>query len=430
MSGVRRQRPRLEPLQANALHFVALSRACQSTTTTYGVKAKAGRIAQKLMAIVIDTQRGRVFLPPTETVEAAGTKVIPDWRPTTPLYGKCRVNASLYGFDTYGDLFTPRQLVALTTFGDLIEEARDRIREDALASGLSADNECLDAGGCGAKAYSEAVSLYLAFAVDRVADYGSTISTWRTKDNAMRSTLASQAIPMTWDYAEGSPFASSSSGFIQSVTVVARAIELVATNCLGHASQCAAQAQEISAGRIVSTDPPYYNNIGYADLSDFFYVWLRRNLQSVFPELLATIAVPKQEELVATPYRHRSNVEAEAFFLEGMTQAMRALSKQAHPAVPLTIYYAFKQSESQAESGTTSTGWETFLEAVHRAGLALTGTWPMRTEGDNRQIGLSANALASSIVLVCRSRSLDAGSTSRRAFLRELNVVLQKRSMG
>jgi len=387
-------------------------------------EAQAGRIGQKLMAIVVDGPGGRIFLSPTEDEEALGIKPETEWKPTTPLQGKCRVNVSLYGFDTYGDLFTPRQLVALTTFSDLIAEARDKIHEDAVATGWPDDNRGLDAGGSGAKAYGEAISVYLAFAVDRVADYGSTIATWRTKDNAMRSSLASQSIPMTWDYAEGSPFASSSSGFIESVSVVARAIEFLATDFVGHASQCAAQTQEISTGRVVSTDPPYYNNIGYADLSDFFYVWLRRSLRTIFPELLATIAVPKADELVATPYRHASNEEAEAFFLEGMTQAMRSLSRQSHPGAPLTIYYAFKQSETEAEAGTTSTGWETFLEAVNRAGLALTGTWPMRTEGDNRQIGLGANALASSIVLVCRPRPGDAPSTSRRAFLRELNVLL------
>ncbi len=387
-------------------------------------EAQVGRIGQKLMAIIIDGPGGRIFLSPTEDVEALGTKPVPEWKPTTPLHGKCRVNVSLYGFDTYSDLFTSRQLVALTTFSDLIAEAREKIRLDAVTNGWPDDDKGLDTGGSGAKAYGEAVSVYLAFAVDRVADYGSTIATWRTKDNAMRSTLASQSIPMTWDYAEGSPFASSSSGFIESVTVVARAIEFLVTDFVGHASQCAAQTQQISTGRIVSTDPPYYNNIGYADLSDFFYVWLRRSLRTIFPELLATMAVPKADELVATPYRHASNEEAEAFFLEGMTQAMRGLSRQSHPGAPLTIYYAFKQSETEAEAGTSSAGWETFLEAVHRAGLALTGTWPMRTEGDNRQIGLGANALASSIVLVCRPRPADAPSTSRRAFLRELNVLL------
>lgn len=387
-------------------------------------EGQAGRLGQKLMATVVEGRSGRIFLSPTVEMEVAGARSTSEWKPATALHGKCRVNVSLYGPDTFGDLFTPRQLVALTTFSDLVSEAREKIRKDAGANGMTNDDKGLEAGSVGAKAYAEAVSLYLAFAVDRMADYGSTVATWRTKDNAMRSTLASQSIPMTWDYAEGSPFAASSSGFIESVVVVGRAIQFLVTSGAGHASQCAAQNQTLSAGRMVSTDPPYYNNIGYADLSDFFYVWLRRSLRDVFPELLATIAVPKEEELVATPYRHESNEEAERFFLEGMTQAMRGLSKQSHPGVPLTIYYAFKQSETQAESGTTSTGWETFLEAVHRAGLALTGTWPMRTEGDNRQIGLGANALASSIVLVCRPRPADASSISRRAFLRELNIVL------
>jgi putative DNA methylase len=387
-------------------------------------EGKAGRLGHKLMAMVIDSKSGRLFLPPSQSIEDAALAASPKWRPAAALHGKCRVNVALYGPDTFGDLFTPRQLVALTTLTDLVSEARVRIKEDAIAAGWLDDDTGLNDGGVGAKAYSEAVSLYLAFAVDRVADYGSTISTWRTKDNAMRSTLASQSIPMTWDYAEGSPFAASSSGFSESITVVARALEFLVTKTSGHASQCAAQTQTITQGRVVSTDPPYYNNIGYADLSDYFYVWLRCSLRDVFPELMATIAVPKEDELVATPYRHKTNEEAEAFFLEGMTEAMRGLSRQSHPGIPLTIYYAFKQSETQAESGTTSTGWETFLEAVYRAGLALTGTWPMRTEGDNRQIGLGANALASSIVLVCRPRPANAPSISRRSFQRELNTIL------
>jgi putative DNA methylase len=174
----------------------------------------------------------------------------------------------------------------------------------------------------------------------------------------------------------------------------------------------------------VSTDPPYYDNVGYADLSDFFFVWLRRSLRPVFSKLFSTIAVPKSEELVATPYRHGSKEQAEAFFVDGMTRAIRALAEHSHPAVPLTIYYAFKQSETETQAGNTSTGWEAFLEAVLRTGLALTGTWPMRTERSTRSIAMGTNALASSIVLVCRPRPADAPTTSRRAFLRELNQVL------
>ena len=312
----------------------------------------------------------------------------------------------------------------MTTFSEIITKIKTRIVKDALLAGISDDGYGLENGGCGATAYAEAIRVYLAFAVDRVADYGSSIATWRTKDSAMRSTLANQSIPMTWDYAEGSPFGKSSSGFIQSIAVVARAIEYFVTKFTGHASQDAAQSQTLSAGCFVSTDPPYYNNIGYADLSDFFYVWLRPTLRQIFPTLLSTMTVPKNEELVATPYRHENSKQAELFFLEGMTQAMQRLSTQAHLAAPITIYYAFRQSETKAGLGTSSTGWETFLEAVHRAGLILTGTWPVRTEGDNRQIGLKANALASSIVLVCRKRPSDAPTASRREFLRELNTVL------
>ena len=191
-----------------------------------------------------------------------------------------------------------------------------------------------------------------------------------------------------------------------------------------YSQQNESQNQRVSAGKVVSTDPPYYDNIGYADLSDFFYIWLRRALKPIFPSLFATLAVPKAEELVAPPYRHGSKDVAEAFFLDGMTQAMQRLASQAHPCLPITVYYAFKQSETKAEAGAISTGWETFLDAVIRSGLSLTGTWPMKTEGAGRIIARDSNALASSIILVCRPRPVEAKTISRRAFLRELNQVL------
>lgn len=192
----------------------------------------------------------------------------------------------------------------------------------------------------------------------------------------------------------------------------------------GSARHADAQSQKISAGKVVSTDPPYYDNIGYADLSDFFYVWLRKSLKPIFPGLYATLAVPKAEELVATPYRHGSKEKAEAFFLDGMTRAMHRLAEQAHPAFPVTIYYAFKQSESESDEGTASTGWETFLDAVIRAGFAISGTWPMRTELGNRMIGTGTNALASSIVLVCRPRAASAPTATRREFVSALKAEL------
>lgn len=388
-------------------------------------EAKAGRMGQKLMAVVAQGVRGRIYLSPTSQLESVGLTAEPSWKPNCEIPQKHRnFQPPVYGVNNFGDLFTNRQLVALVTLSDLVRSVRERIQADATAAWTHTSEQGLDAGGDGALAYAEAISLYLAFAIDRVADYGSSFATWRPKDSAMRSTLASQAIPMAWDFAEGSPLASSSSGFVEAVSVVARALEFLAPIRPGHASQSAAQTQSLCTNRIVSTDPPYYDNISYADLSDFFYVWLRRTVRDIFPSLFSTKAVPKVEELIAAPQRHGGSEKAEAFFLDGMTAAMRGLSTQAHPAAPLTIYYAYKQSETETEEGTSSTGWETFLEAVNRAGLAVTGTWPMRTEGDNRQIGHAANALASSIILVCRPRADNAPSVSRRAFVRELNVAL------
>lgn len=229
---------------------------------------------------------------------------------------------------------------------------------------------------------------------------------------------------MTWDYAEAPPFGSTSGNWLGGIEWIQKAILNLPGLGSGHASQQDAAVQKVSSAKVVSTDPPYYDNIGYADLSDFFYVWLRRSLKPIFPGLYGTLAVPKAEELVATPYRHGGKSQAEAFFLDGMTQALASLAKQAHSAFPVTIYYAFKQSETKEETGTSSTGWETFLEAVLKAGFALTGTWPMRTEREGRSIGIGTNALASSIVLVCRKRPDDAPTVSRREFIRDLNAVL------
>jgi putative DNA methylase len=388
-------------------------------------EALDGRMGQKLMAIVAEGTRGRVYLSPTPEHETIAASAKPEWKPDLKIPDQALgFRVQLYGMMTFGDLFTPRQLVALTTFSDLVGEARERIRRDAVAAKLADDDTPLDAGGTGAQAYSEALSVLLAFPISRIADYGCTISTWRTKDNAMRSTFSKQAIPMTWDFAEGSPFASSSAGFLEAINVVANVMPLLPSQPVGCADQGDAQSQMATRSQFVSTDPPYYDNIGYADLSDFFYVWLRRSLRSVYPNLLATIAVPKAGELVATPYRHGTKQKAEKFFLDGMTQAMHNLAEQAHPAAPITIYYAFKQSETETVEGTSSSGWETFLDAVLKSGMSITGTWPMRTEGDNRQIGIGTNSLASSIVLVCRPRAKDAGTIDRRRFQRLLNETL------
>ncbi|WP_404292145.1 DUF1156 domain-containing protein [Microvirga sp. RSM25] len=314
--------------------------------------------------------------------------------------------------------------MALNTFVDLINEVRSRVKQDAIAAGMADDEKGLASGGIGATAYAEAIAIYLGFAIDKSADYWSSICSWINTIGAIRNTFARQAIPMSWDYAEVNSFSDSTGNWMAMVDWVWKSLCQVPAKPGGIAQQVEAQGQSLSSRRVVSTDPPYYDNIGYADLSDFFYAWLRRTTRSTYPDLFATLTVPKSQELVATPYRHGGKEPAEKFFLKGMTEAMHRLSEQTHLAFPTTIYYAFKQSETTSSGGTASTGWETFLDAVIRAGFGLTGTWPMRTEFANRPISDGTNALASSIILVCRPRASDAPTISRRVFIRELNQVL------
>jgi putative DNA methylase len=393
-------------------------------------EANAGRMGARLMAVVAEGDRGRIYLAPNEVMENAAAEASPTWQPDLAMPDNPRwFSPPLYGLKTFGDLFTPRQLVALTTFSDLVGEARARILTDARAAGLPDDGRGLEAGGTGALAYAEAVSVYLAFGVDKMSDRHSTLGRWDPTPTAsgIINTFSRQALPMTWDYAEANPFSEASGNFEGGVGWIAKVIDLaLPASVLGKAEQAMAQTQIYSYDRTVSTDPPYYDNIGYADLSDFFYIWMRRSLKDFFPLLLATLAVPKDEELVATPYRHGSKLEAEAFFLAGMTEAMRHIAQQAHPEAPVTIYYAFKQSETNGVGDTSNTGWDTFLEAVIKAGLGITGTWPMRTELSNRMIGSGTNALASSIVLVCRPRNPNAPTATRREFGAALKAALPK----
>jgi putative DNA methylase len=324
-------------------------------------------------------------------------------------------------------LFTDRQLVALTTLSGMLGELSERVRLDTAHADLRDDSRPLHNGGVGATAYADAISAYLAFAIDRVVDRHSSIATWDSSPTKLqrRNTFARQAIQMTWDFGEGNPFCMSSGTLSPSVDWVAKSIDFVPAAPQSKADQQDASIQAGSRGRLVSTDPPYYDNVPYADLSDFFYVWLRRSLRFVFPDLFATLAVPKAEELVALAYRHREGKEgAEGFFLNGMAQAMQRLVEQAHPAFPITIYYAFKQSESDSDTGIARTGWETFLDAVIRAGFGVSGTWPMRTELQNRMRGTASNALASSIVLVCRPRAISAPAAARREFIAALKAEL------
>ena len=365
-------------------------------------EANAGQMGERLMALVVAGDRGRVYLPPVNEMEKIARSAEPTWKPDAPSRGTWASNAQgrRYGFSTFGDYFTPRQLVALTTFSDLVTEARARIRPDAIAAGIPDDGRPLREGGTGATAYSEAVGVYLGCTISRAVDYWNANATWEGAGGFVAHAFTRQAIPMVWDYAEGNPFSAASGNWAATCLAwVQRVASTLNPVAMGSANQADAQTQTHSHRKVVSTDPPYYDNIGYADLSDFFYVWLRRALKPVFPDLFATLAVPKAEELIADVYRHGNKKKAEAFFLAGMTEAMRSLAEQTHPGFPVTIYYAFKQSEKKGDEGTSSTGWETFLDAVIEAGFSVTGTWPMRTERGARSTGIGTNALASSIVL-------------------------------
>jgi putative DNA methylase len=389
-------------------------------------EGKAGRMGVKLMAIVAEGERGRVYLSPTTEMESLALSARAEFLPEGDLPPKALgFRVQEYGMKRWRDLFTSRQLLALATLSDLVQEARQRVIQDAASAGLSLSGGNLDNGGSGAEAYADAVAVYLSFVLNRVAHYSSTICTWLVKDAAIARTFTKQSIPMTWDFAEGSVFGKSSTGWAKCCEVIASALGYLAHGTPGVVSMADAATTSWPMNRcVISTDPPYFNNIGYADLSDYFYIWLRRTLKPLFPQLFATLTVPKFEELVATPFRHGSREKGEEFFLNGMTKAMHRLTERSHPAFPVTIYYAFKQTETEDDTGTASTGWEKFLDAVVRAGFTITGTWPMRTEGDNRQVGVDANALASSVVLVCRPRGINAKTATKRELANALKSEL------
>jgi putative DNA methylase len=391
-------------------------------------EGKAGRMGARIMAIVAEGARGRVFLSPTGEQENVARQAKPDWRPDVEFFQQALgFRVGNYGMTKWSDLFTDRQLVALTTFTDLVQDARKLVKRHALAAGTHEGTEGLADGGNGALSYADAVATYLALSVSKAADLASTICHWQPNPQHLKiaPTYARNALPMSWDFAEGNPFSESSGNFRRQGDLISKVLDELHATTEGTARQADATS---SAPKhllpVCSTDPPYFDNIGYADMSDFFYVWLRQSLKSVFPELFSTLAVPKTEELVATPDRHGGKEQAEAYFLDGMTKVMKRLAEQSHPVFPVTIYYAFKQSESDGEQGFASTGWETFLDAVIRAGFAVTGTWPVRTERPGRMRDFGSNALASSIVLVCRKRVAAAPTGTRREFVTALKAEL------
>ncbi|MEW6661557.1 MAG: DUF1156 domain-containing protein [Bacillota bacterium] len=395
-------------------------------------EGKAQRLGTRLLAMVADGKK-RVYLSPSTEQEEIALRVEAKGGPETDLPEQALgFRIQRYGISRHRQLFTSRQLLALTTFSELVGEARELVRRDAVAAGLLDDELPLEKGGSGAAAYADAVATYLAFAVDKSADQWSTICGW---NGGIRNTFARQAIPMTWDYAEANPFSEATGNFFGTVERIAQVVEGLPAGIPGEGKQCdAISIVETSTKPVISTDPPYYDNIGYADLSDFFYVWLRPMLGKIYPSLFATVLVPKARELVANPYRFGGDKDkARRFFEEGLREAFNHLREIANPEYPLTVYYAFKQSEIDEESGgsendptPTSTGWETMLGGLLKSGFTITGTWPLHTEMSARMRGHNSNVLATSIVLVCRPQPADAPVATLREFRSSLQQELSK----
>jgi putative DNA methylase len=379
-------------------------------------------LGTRLMAIVAEGRRSRVYLTSDERHVEIAECAVPAAEPEGDLPNNPRdFKTPNYGLKSFASLFTPRQLVALTTFSDLVGEVRKKVLEDACAAGLPDHPTPLHENGTGAAGYADAIVTYLAMAVDKAADYWSTICFWHSGSAHQKivNTFARQAIPMTWDFAEGNPFSLSSGHFYRFVSLICEVLDFLPKSPgYGMITQASALVGCLPATGAFSSDPPYYDNIGYADLSDFFYIWLKRTLSHIWPDLFRRLATPKQEELVASPYRHGGREQAEDFFMQGMGKALTAIQEAAMQGEPLAIYYAFKQSEIGVD-GITSAGWASFLQAVLDAGLVIDGTWPVRTELVTA-LKAGANALASSIVLVCRKRPASAPIVTRADFLRTL----------
>jgi putative DNA methylase len=406
-------------------------------------EAQAGRMSAVMTAIVTEGQNGRNYYSPTEAQSRIASVSVPDDAPNSNLPEQALgFRVQNYGLTKHADLFTPRQLVAMTTFSDLVAEARQQAYLDSLGSSLPDDGVTLRDGGRGALAYAEAISVYLAFVVDRSSDYWSSLCGWHYTGEKIDHVFRRQALSMLWDYAETNPFSGASGNWLGAVEWIGRALETVPANSYGDAQQADAAQIHADDWTTLSTDPPYYDNIGYADLADYFYIWMRRSLRNVYPEIFATMLVPKEPELIASPFRHNGSRDAaNQHFESGMQYTFKNIRQFISPEYPLTVYYAFKQQDADAvdeddeiEVQITSTGWETMLESLIEAGFSIDGTWPMRTEMSVRLRNIGSNALASSIVLVCRPRPEDAPTISRRQFVdalrRELPTALKEMQSG
>lgn len=383
-------------------------------------EAKAGRMGSHLIGIVGDGKPGRIYCSPEQQhVEVSNLKR-PSSAPEIQLPEAAlgfRVQA--YGFETWADLFTNRQLLALTTFSALAKGIASEVERDARnstneVSSFRSHHDLV-------KAYADAVTVYLALAVSKSANVSSSFTSWMNDRGAFRETFARQALPMVWDYAEQNPLLKSGATVAMNIGKIADVIENLPCGS-GEAQQADAMSRSYSEVAI-STDPPYYDNIGYSDLSDYFYVWIRPMLENVLPGVTSTILTPKADELVANPFRHGGRAGAERFFVDGFDRVFEKMRSGSLLDGPITVYYAYKQQDVR-DTGTASTGWHTLLDGLMKSGWEITATWPMRTEGTGRILARGTNALASSIVLACRPRPEDAPLTTRRDFTRALKKEL------
>ena len=397
--------------------------ACGSAVTLEYVRATSREVGfgAQLIAVVALGNRQRVYLSPDGEHRRAAAVERPDSVPEANLPAEALgFRVQNYGLTKWADFFTSRQLLALTTFSDLVLEARKRVLRDAIASGPSRGDGS-ESSDADVEAYADAVSTYLAFALAKLADYGNSLAVWYPQEDRPKNLFAGQVIPMIWDFPEVNPLTDIGGAWTRCLKVVSEAFEGLGWGPPAVVEQRPADIQP--DGVLISTDPPYYDYIAYSDLSDFFYVWLRRSLREVYPNLLSTMLVPKAEELVANPYRHDGKDGASKFFERGFRRVFARARESALPDFPITVYYAFKQSDS-GDDGSASTGWETFLDGMINSGWAITATWPMRSERSGRMRDIGSNALASSIVLALRPRPEDAPTADRRGLIAALHDEL------
>lgn len=368
-------------------------------------EGRKGNLGSTLLCVVAEGDRRRLYLPPEKAASVLVEAPDIDYL-ATPLPEKAlgfRVQA--YGLTTHRDLYTARQQLLLTTLAALIPEVVQTVRDDG-----------------GSDEYARDVGTYLALLLGRVANRNSSQSFWNPNGEKVEQVFARNAMPMIWVSAEANPFSDSTGNILGQLRYLTAS--LAALPARGDAQVDQRDARHMPDGRfVVSTDPPYYDNVPYADLSDFFYVWHRASLQDVLPSLYSTVTVPKAAELIAEPARTGSPEAAAEYFESGLREVFRGIVNSQDPQYPFTIYYAFKQAESDA-SGTASTGWETMLQGLLDAGAMIVATWPVRTElaGGLREVG--RNALASSVVLACRRRPGTAEAVNRRQFIGALKADL------